>query len=289
MARRRRRGGAAARRRRAAAARCGRSARAGRAASGRARRAKRRARRARAGGARGISAWASSSGRERAAIRRRRSGGEYRPARRQNKGGRRARIETPAGRTRRASKRSTGATPVRRPASVDHQHAAAVLRPRGLVRAEDGGALLAVADRRHAAGVDALRDEVVLRRGGAALAEPEVVLARAALVAVTLDRRGRVRVLLQEGRPALDLAARLRLQLRLVVVEEHAVADFAAEDLLPRALARRGGRGRSRGAGARGGRALLAGSLAGSQHRQRGDHAENLEAHFLELLPNLGP
>src|SRR4051812_25390710 len=70
---------------------------------------------------------------------------------------------------------------------VDDHHSAAVLRPGRLVRTNDRRALLAVADRVHAPGVDALRDEEVLGRGRTALTERDVVLARAALIAVAFD------------------------------------------------------------------------------------------------------
>src|SRR5690242_10936849 len=63
--------------------------------------------------------------------------------------------------------------------SVDGGDAAAVLRPGGLVRPDHGRTLLAVADRRDPIGRDAESDEHVLHGSRAALAEREVVLARA--------------------------------------------------------------------------------------------------------------
>src|SRR5579883_671508 len=80
---------------------------------------------------------------------------------------------------------------------VDDRHAATVLRPGRLVRADHRRTLLAVADRRHAIRRDAERDEHVLHRGGATLAESQVVLARAALVAMAFDRDCHVGVLLK--------------------------------------------------------------------------------------------
>jgi hypothetical protein len=61
--------------------------------------------------------------------------------------------------------------------------AAAVLLPAGLVRFRAEGRLLALADDDDAIGGDAELDEIRLDRGGAALAEREVVLRGAALVA----------------------------------------------------------------------------------------------------------
>ena len=65
---------------------------------------------------------------------------------------------------------------------------AAVLRPRALRRARIERKLLAVAHRAHAVGRDAERDQIVVRRQRAPLAERQVVFGRAALVAVALDR-----------------------------------------------------------------------------------------------------
>src|ERR1700754_2913439 len=79
-----------------------------------------------------------------------------------------------------SSPRGGGSAP-----SIDRdRHRAAVLGPAVLVRAERYGALLAVADRGQTARVDAEADQVVLGRIGAPLAQREVVVARAALVAV---------------------------------------------------------------------------------------------------------
>src|SRR5476649_542087 len=67
---------------------------------------------------------------------------------------------------------------------VDDRHAAAVLRPGGLGRADHCRTLLAVADPRDTLGRDAQGDEDVLHRIRTALAERQIVLARAALVAM---------------------------------------------------------------------------------------------------------
>ena len=65
-----------------------------------------------------------------------------------------------------------------------------------------------------------------------ALAERQIVLARAALVAMALDRQGHVRVLAHERRPALDRPSRIGRQIRFVEVEEHAVAVLLLQGLL---------------------------------------------------------
>src|SRR6185437_2904381 len=84
-----------------------------------------------------------------------------------------------------------------RSAAVDRGDADAVLRIGLFVRADDDWALLAVADRANPAGRDAQGHQHALDRRGAALAERQVVLAGAALVAVALDRHGDVRIPLQ--------------------------------------------------------------------------------------------
>src|SRR6202000_2919462 len=74
-----------------------------------------------------------------------------------------------------------------RPAAGDRRHAAAVLRVAGLARIRAHRALLAVGDGLETAGRHAEADEIFLHRVGAAGAEGEVVLARAALVAMAFD------------------------------------------------------------------------------------------------------
>lgn len=75
---------------------------------------------------------------------------------------------------------------------------APVLLPAALVRLPADRPLLAVAGGAQARFGDAERDEVRLGRLGPALAEREVVLVRAALVAVPLDRDGELGPLPQE-------------------------------------------------------------------------------------------
>ena len=68
----------------------------------------------------------------------------------------------------------------------DHRHRPPVLSPGQVVRAWHLRPLLAVGERAQAGGRNAERREIVLRRIGAAVAQCQVVLARAALVGVAL-------------------------------------------------------------------------------------------------------
>src|SRR5262249_29450249 len=70
----------------------------------------------------------------------------------------------------------------------DHEVSAPVLRPAGLARFGADGTLLAVRDRLDPRAIDPQRGEIVLRGVGAPLPEREVVLVRAALVAMSLDQ-----------------------------------------------------------------------------------------------------
>src|SRR5687767_2521906 len=96
--------------------------------------------------------------------------------------------------------------------SVDDGNGATVLRPGGLVGTEDGRTLLAVGHRADALARNAERHQIVAGRIGATRAEGEVVLARAALVAMTLEGHRGLGVLLQPGGLALERATSLRLQ-----------------------------------------------------------------------------
>src|SRR5262249_41154567 len=71
---------------------------------------------------------------------------------------------------------------------------AAVLRPARVVMIAALWSFLSVADRRYACRLNALRDEVIHRGLGAPIAERQVVLFGAALVAVPFDEQARVRV-----------------------------------------------------------------------------------------------
>src|SRR5262252_2848755 len=94
-----------------------------------------------------------------------------------------------------------------------------VLGERRLVRARGERAFLAEGDDLHAVARDAEAREVVARRAGALLAEREVVLGRAALVAVALDRDVSAALALQPVRVLLEDAARLVAERRAVELE----------------------------------------------------------------------
>src|SRR3546814_10470393 len=81
--------------------------------------------------------------------------------------------------------------------SIDDGDGAPVLSVGLFVRAEDRGTLLAVGDRRHAARVDAERDQVVAGRGRATLNERQVVLPGAALVGGSEEHTSELQSLLR--------------------------------------------------------------------------------------------
>src|SRR5579864_2647209 len=110
--------------------------------------------------------------------------------------------------------------------SVDAGDGVAVLRPGLLVVARHRRPLLAIADGLDAGGIDAERDQSLLRRIGAALAEAQIVLARAALVAIAGDRDADAGVGLQELGLARQDLLRLRRDVAAVEGEEHPVADL---------------------------------------------------------------
>src|SRR6185437_698288 len=89
--------------------------------------------------------------------------------------------------------------------------------------------LLAVAQGLEARGGHALGDQVLADRGGAALAEGQVVLARAALVAMAFDGDLVVGVLLQPGSLLVERLAAVLANRGLVGGEVHAVTDVLAE------------------------------------------------------------
>src|SRR5690606_6685680 len=156
-----------------------------------------------------------------------------------------------------------------------HRDGAAVLGPGGLGVTRIVRPLLAVADGLDTVRGDAERDQIVLDRGRAPVAESEVVLPRAALVAVTLDGHGLRAVGLQVVGPGLDGGARGGLQVRLVGVEEHAIAETRHDAVGPApalvvdrasaALAAAGGRATT-----------FAGAFARSQQQHGHEHAGNL-------------
>src|SRR5208337_4630610 len=71
--------------------------------------------------------------------------------------------------------------------AVEYGHRAAVLRPAGDIVADRDRPLLAVTDRLHARGGNALRRQIIVRRLGALGAQREIVLPRAAFVRVAFD------------------------------------------------------------------------------------------------------
>ena len=181
----------------------------------------------------------------------------------------------------RASARADG--PTRR--LVDAQHRPPVLGPDCIAAAEHGGPLLAVTDNLDAVRRDAQADEILHCRVGAPLAQGEVVLARATLIAMALDVGPVLRILLQPGGPALDLRLRLGLQVRLVEVEEDAVANVDPQILFRsrnRSHWNRGllsGRLDDRGARTLGRRGFLRCRFAGCQQKYRSQRAQNLQVH----------
>src|SRR3954454_9386255 len=126
-------------------------------------------------------------------------------------------------------------------ASVDLSHRAPVLCPGLLTRSADRRAFLAVAQRGDTIRGDASGNEVVLRRGGAAVAQCQVVLARAALVGVTFDRHADVAVLLQPLGLPVQGGAGFGGQVHLIVAEEDPVAGIGREVLLRTRSARNTG------------------------------------------------
>ena len=95
----------------------------------------------------------------------------------------------------------------------------AVLLPGLFVMARRAGMLLAVADRRDPIGRNAQIGQVLPRGLGAPLSQRQVVLARAALVAVSLDADPLIRVLLHLIEERLEDGSDLREQLGAVVLE----------------------------------------------------------------------
>src|ERR1035441_7888847 len=84
----------------------------------------------------------------------------------------------------------------------------AVLLPASFVAFGAEGLFLAVADGLDPAGVHARRGQRVLHRAGALVAQSQVVLGRATLVAVSFNREIHIAVLTQELRVRLDRGLR---------------------------------------------------------------------------------
>src|SRR5581483_3678074 len=117
--------------------------------------------------------------------------------------------------------------PLRRPGSLaeDHRVDAPVARPAALRLLPTERQLLAIADRRDALRLDAEPDEVILDRLGALGPERQVVLDRAAIVAVPLELDLRAAVLPQPVGVAIEDGARFAVQVVLVEGEVHVLED----------------------------------------------------------------
>ena len=111
------------------------------------------------------------------------------------------------------------------PALLQDRHAAAILRQADSSLSGDLRPLLAIADGLDAVRIDAVRHEIVAHRVRAPFAERQVVFARAALVAVTLDSDGVVAILAEPRRLAVQGILCIGTDLIAVVIEEDAIAD----------------------------------------------------------------
>src|SRR5581483_4369584 len=109
---------------------------------------------------------------------------------------------------------------------------AAILRPAGNVVANRNRTLLAVGNRPHALAGYAARHQIFAHRLGAAGAERDVVLARAALVGVAFDGEVVAVVVAEPLRLLVERGARLLGELRRIGFEENAIADVNDEILL---------------------------------------------------------
>src|SRR5262249_28750116 len=108
---------------------------------------------------------------------------------------------------------------------------AAVLGPAGDVVANRNPALLTVGNGPHAVRVDATRGHEVANRLGPAGAERDVVLARASLIRVTLDRKAVPGIGLQPLDLLFQRRDGLRGQIGLVAFEKDAITDIDHEIL----------------------------------------------------------
>src|SRR5437879_121569 len=108
---------------------------------------------------------------------------------------------------------------------------AAVLLPASLVALSAERLLFAVADRLDAAGVNSPRSQCVLHRRGTLVAQGQVVLSRAALVAGSLDGEVDAGMLVQKRDVSLHRSLLVGANVRLVIVEVN-VLDALREQLL---------------------------------------------------------
>src|SRR6185312_3999978 len=109
------------------------------------------------------------------------------------------------------------------PALLEHQYGPPVLRPDLLTGSDHRRPLPAVAHRLHARGIDAEGGEVAHHHAGPLFAERQVVFARAALVAMSLDHETALRLLLYLCRQCIQGSAGIRPQLGRIILEEDAV------------------------------------------------------------------
>src|SRR6516162_4726890 len=116
--------------------------------------------------------------------------------------------------------------------SVDGGDGYAVLGPRFFVRADDNRAFLAIADSRDPGCGNPRGDKDVLDRLSAALAESQIIFAGAALIAMTFDRHGDVRVAPQPISLTGQDLLRFRGDIRSVKSEEDAIASACLQILL---------------------------------------------------------
>src|SRR5690349_2493401 len=183
---------------------------------------------------------------------------------------------------------------------VDDRHGAAVLGPGLLVVAGIDRTLGAVGDGQHPVRLNTQALQVALHRRGAPLAQRDVVLARAALVAVALDGDGNGRELLQPGGLPLQGLAGGVVERGAVVGEVDAVADVDLEVLLGAGLRLVGelGAGHARVRGRSGpdavgpGRAqgrLLARVVAGAEQKEQAGDPESLEHHAMSRAEETAP
>src|SRR5262249_44872364 len=103
----------------------------------------------------------------------------------------------------------------------DDEMRAPVLRVRALVVTGIERKLLAVADRAQAIAWNSQRDEIRAGGGGAPLAQRQIVLGRAALVAVSLDRDGPGWIALQDARILIERLLAVRTEVAAVELVEH--------------------------------------------------------------------
>src|ERR1700723_2938005 len=108
--------------------------------------------------------------------------------------------------------------------------ATAVLLPTGLVFFQAERFLLAVADGLDAAGVDSGGGQGIFYRAGALIAQRQVVFGRAAVVAVSFNRKADVRVLVEEEHVGLNGSLLIATNVGLVVVEVN-VLDSAPKEV----------------------------------------------------------